>query len=317
MNKINIILSADNNYAPQCATMIVSILKNTKTNKNICFYILNDGLNDDNIQKICKLKNIKPFDIYFPKIDKDIIKKLPLNRNWISAATYYRLLITDLLPDDVHKCLYLDCDMVCLGDIEELYNFNIDNYYAGTVQDESDKIHHKRLNLSEKHLYFNAGVLLLNIDKLREIDFKNKCFEYFNQNSAIIKMQDQDILNGVFDGHCLNLPIIWNIGTPYFHKFTEQYKNLDIKTKQEIFKNPGIVHYTGRYKPWSEKMFHPFKNCFWKYLFQTPYKNYFWRYCIKQIPLFLYKKEKYSDSNGVIKKYKIFGIVVFKKLQLY
>ena len=303
VNDIEIALAIDDNYVTQCATTIASILMNTKS-KSISFHILNSGLSEYNKELLSSLKKIKTFNISFYKIASEDIKKLPLNRSWISVATYYRLLLPSILPNNVKKCIYLDCDIVCLDDIEQLWNYDISQYCLAAVEDEDGTHNYKRLKLSNGDFYFNAGVLVLNIAKIRETNFINRCIRYYTSNSSLIKMQDQDILNGIFDGECLKLPMRWNIGTPYYHNITPQCKHLNDSDKHDIYQNPGIVHFTGRCKPWLDSSFHPFKYAYWKYLSYTPLKKLYYIYLFKCLCSNIYRYQVYN--RGKMKTYKIY-----------
>ena len=313
MDNINIVLATDNNYAKYCAATIASILSNTSGNK-IVFYILNENLSQKNRKKITELKSLKDCSINFCKISPESIQNLPLNREWISRATYYRLLILDILPENIDKLIYLDCDVLVKRDIQELWDFDISKYLVGAVEDEESFENHKRLNLSEQHIYFNAGVLLINLAKLREFDFKNKCINYYNANKDKIIMQDQDILNGVFDGKCLNLPLCWNIGTSFYHKEIIPNKHYWSVNAEEAIKTPGIIHFTGKSKAWNYQTIHPYAEDFWVYLSLTSYKFEYLKHQICKFFKLIYSTKKIEGAYIQTEYYiKILGINIFSK----
>jgi lipopolysaccharide biosynthesis glycosyltransferase len=96
------------------------------------------------------------------------------------------LLITEILPNNVEKTIYLDCDIIVNKDISELWNIRVDNYLAGCV------------NLGNN--YFNSGEMLLNLYELRKFNFYNKWKKYIEDNLDKIDCYDQSILNAVI-GH--------------------------------------------------------------------------------------------------------------------
>lgn len=262
MNYIEVVLSSDDNYAKFCSTVIISILENT--NESIRFHIFDGGIKKYHKNKLLKLENKYNCKILFYPMDNLNFTNLPLNREWISIATYYRLFITEILPNDISKIIYLDSDIIVNKDIKELWNHDITGYIAGAIEDENSIPNHKRLGLSNNHIYFNAGVLVLNLSKLRNFNLKNKSFEYLKKNINKIRMQDQDILNGVLENNTLMLPLKFNTNTTIFYqayKNSHNYSDIDATRAQN---DNVIIHYTGSYKPWLHPEFEH-SEPFWKY----------------------------------------------------
>ena len=205
--EIPIFLAADNNYAPYVATTMASILKNTKSFIN--FYVLSDGISDENKQKIANEKKyFTNFSLKFIDLNQDKLKNLEqTNMGNISKSTYSRLFIPELdVSKNISKAIYLDVDIIVKKDISLLYNENLDQYIVGTVSD--DVYFEKKLILplkdifsikkkeynflknitSPKHIYFNAGMLLINMDKWRKEKITQKAIE------TVIKIKDKDLL---------------------------------------------------------------------------------------------------------------------------
>ena len=149
--------------------------------------------------------------------------------------------------------------------------------------------------------------MLLNLKRLREFDFFEQCVKYYDENKELIIAQDQDILNGVFDGKYLDLPLICNICTPLYHEITDLHKKLTPKQKKDIFENPGIVHFTYIYKPWIMSVKHPFKNNYWEYYSYTPFKADYYLYLLKKFFSGILYFEKYKRA----KKYKTTDVYLF------
>ena len=239
---------------------------------------------------------------------------LPLNREYISIATYYRLFLLDVLPQNIDKCIYLDCDMIVEDDIEKLWKYDITNYYAGVVEDESSIPNNSRLNLPLNNTYFNAGLLLLNLKKLRSINFKEKAFEYFYKNKDIIEFQDQDILNGLFANHCLLLPLRWNVNSSVYVKFKTHHKYTK-KEELEAAQEPAILHFTGLYKPWLTSSMHPLNSEYKKYLTYTKFNEDIKQYKIKDfLSNFFCIKRDWKDTKIYILRIRVFKNISIKKI---
>ena len=179
--------------------------------------------------------------------------------SYISLSTFYRLKLASLLPD-VEKVLYLDCDVVVNDDIEQLYNTDITDYYAAGVMDTAMKSSGWVPKLEKDNLYFNAGVLLFNLEKIRQDNIEQKFEAYTTENIDNIRVGDQQIINVVCQGKIKQLPSDWNVQSSNFINRSD-YTN-----------NPKIVHYVGKQKPWIFGSMNYWKNLYFDVLDKTPWK---------------------------------------------
>lgn len=310
---MNIVCSSDNNFVQHCCIMLTSVLKH---NTNVVVYLLTEELTDDNLNKIREEVVSKSGEFHLILVDGYIISQLPMPElselSHISSATYYRLLITYLLPKNIDKIIYLDCDIIVRKSIEDLWKTNIDNYALGAVyqiaEDTVEEI--KRLEYPLKYGYFNAGVLLINLDYWRKFKISDKLLSYLIDNYGVIKYHDQDALNSVLYKECLNISCKWNMMSVYFSKdiflikdvykgeIINEYKAYRNQLKLEM-KNPSVIHYVSKPKPWDPYSVHPFRKEYYKY---AKFSNSFNK--IKQ------PKKIYSDIYYSL--YKMFIINIYK-----
>ena len=265
--KIPIFLSSDDNYAPFVATTIASICNNTEA---FCeFYVLDSGISNENKNKICYLKNsFKNFSIEFINVKpEEEFKNINYCNagNYISISTYNRFLIPKVKPE-LEKVLYLDVDIVVLGDIAELYNQELEGYALGAIWDKSRALYNTEtktlVDLSENYKYFNAGILVIDVQKWKKENIIEKLFEIERKYQNKIRHADETLLNKYFDGSYKILNIKYN------------YTDFDTATnpQEEIV----IRHFATHIKPWQ---IHPdikTKLCpntqdFWKYAEMTPF----------------------------------------------
>ena len=96
-------------------------------------------------------------------------------------ATYYRCMFSAILPEEVDKVLYLDCDIVILGDISEYWNTDMSNYSVACVEDigSNEDERYDILKYDKSFSYFDAGVLLINLRYWREHKIDEQCEQYF------------------------------------------------------------------------------------------------------------------------------------------
>lgn len=258
-NLINICLSCDDNYSKYAGIVIASVLLNSKDNENFCFYILDGQISQENKDKIISLKSIKNFDIQFVHIDSRLFetyKKIDTH-SYITISTYYRLKLPSIIKN-LDKILYLDCDIIVNSSLSELYNTDIKDYYAAAVMDTSvnSSGYTPKLN---NNLYFNAGVLLFNLDKMRQDNIEEKFENYTVQNIRNIRVGDQEILNCVCQGHIKQLESHWNVQSSNF------------TNRSDYTTTPKIINYIGKQKPWLFGSMNYWKKLYFEVLQKTPW----------------------------------------------
>lgn len=259
---IRVCMSFDDNYLAPGLTTIVSLL--THTNSKVHFYILCD-IKLSNESRNIIVSNMKNKGIVeFIDIDSSLLQGLPLNREYISINTYYRLLIHKLIDSD--KVIYIDSDVIVSDDILYLWDFDISGAYIGGVLDEGGIMQSRRLSLGADSNYINAGVLVFNIKEIKQHfdDPLKRYLETYYLNRKLITLQDQDILNLAFKDKIKILPLKWNVNGRIFeaNELDFKYSKLEIK---EALSDLGIIHYTDRKKPWKFQATHPLKHLYWHY----------------------------------------------------
>ena len=261
LNKLNhlqinipIVLSADNKYEPYLYTTMVSILENQYKNTFYSFYVLvPSNFEKINENEILKLNNKYKCYIHFIYIKKTFAN-IRMFIPHISFPTYYRLLIGDILPKEIDKCIYLDVDLCIVKDLSDLFNIDMkDNYIAGVLSPKYyfyKEEHCKRLNLSSMIQYINAGMLLMNLKQIRMDNMTQKFIKLTEKNFA---SQDQDILNVACYGKILTLKPKYNLQVVRLFEKNNSYLR-DLYRKEEIIqakRSPYIIHFSAKKKPWN------------------------------------------------------------------
>lgn len=264
---MNIAFSTDDHYAPYLSVSILSILRNN-SDSEICFYILDFGISETNKEIIKDIVHTHNQKVNFILINKDDFSNFPMTINYISLATYARLNIAEYIPN-IEKLLYIDVDTLTNGSLKELWNTDISNHALAACKDffiEIDQPEYKTKIGLEKHSYFNAGVLLINMRQWRALNVLNMSLEWLEKYKEIIEYQDQDILNGIFKDKVKFINSRFNF-TPSECGYIKHRKNREIKL-------PAIIyHYTGPHKFWTEKCSH-LKANLGHTMFREIYKKY-------------------------------------------
>jgi lipopolysaccharide biosynthesis glycosyltransferase len=307
---IPVVFAINNNYVKQLSTVIISILKNTKS--DIEFNVLETDISDENKNILSGItKNINFIDM--KKVienskhngrgggGEDFEKYMSRRQNYkyVSIETYFRFFIPEIFTK-YDKVLYLDADILVLGDISKLYNEDISNEYAGVVYDlwihfslqEGQHLFEQPKTFSDyfqntlklknsPFKYFNAGVLLFNVAKMRQDNIVESLWSYTKENSPLY-FQDQDVLNVILEGHVKFLDIKWNV-LKDINIFDNILRDPALKKAVRSVK-PAIVHYVGENKPWLYKDFHyykyPYIKQWWNYYRKSPFfeKNQYYIY---------------------------------------
>lgn len=247
--EINICLACDDNYAKYAGVVIASILSNSPAEEILNFYILDGGITQENKEHINNLKRIKDCKINFIDIEESLFEdyKQVKTHRYITLATYYRLKLPTLLPD-ISKVIYFDCDFVINSSLKELFNMDMQNYPIAGVQDIKNKM--VRLNPT----YVNAGMLVFNIDKMKELDLENKFLEWTKNNIDCITCGDQEIINEVCKGQIKILPHYWNVQSSNF------------TNRSSYTKTPRCIHFVAKKKPWHFASYSYHRSYYFKYL---------------------------------------------------
>ncbi|MFB3166859.1 glycosyltransferase family 8 protein [Neobacillus sp. 179-C4.2 HS] len=257
METIQIVTTSNDNYAKPTAVMLTSLLENKKSNNPINIYIIGT-LSKNNKSKLNNSVKRFGLKINFFEIAPTLFENFKLTLHF-TQETYYRLIIPDLLDTNVHKTIYLDGDIILNEDITELWNINIEDYFLAAVN-EFNKKRHKALSIPTKGMYFNAGVMVINLDKWRENDISQVVIDYLKNNESIIQLADQDALNAVLHSKWLELDMKWNFTSGKLKRLIKNKKRG--RSRKTSFK-PAIIHFTGRNKPWNAG--HKLQNEYFRY----------------------------------------------------
>lgn len=263
--KLHYISSCDDNYAKHLGVLMTSIRCN-KGDEKIIHWILSNGISPRNTAALESIKT-SDYDVriidFILEANRSLEKTLETNPH-LSLAAYSRLFITDCLPPSIHKVLYLDCDMVCRTSLSDLYAIETGNSAVCGVEDILVKANTRRLGIDK---YVNSGVLLINLDKWRELDATSRFQEYILTNCKDknkMFYQDQDVINSALSGKIEYIDCKWNAQT-------SSYEGCELQN--QIGKTSAIVHFISDRKPWIKGSNSPFEEDYRLYLGKSPWSN--------------------------------------------
>lgn len=279
-NIIPIFFTIDDEYAKFACTAITSIIENASKDYKYKINIVHRGLSEENMTKLSNLSN-ENFDIEFKKMKDEIEKIAERDENtyarfdYFALSIYFRIFIADMFPE-YKKGLYLDSDIIVLGDISKLYNNDIQDNIIGACVDMSIQDVPEFFNYVENAVgidrtrYVNSGVLLMNLEKMREEKFSLKFMELMSTYYFETVAPDQDYINALCAEKICFLNQEWDVMP---------------MNKKEEYKEPKLIHYNLFKKPWCYDNIQ-YERYFWEYAKKTEYSNQIYDY-----------KKNYSDER--------------------
>lgn len=309
---LNIFFASNEDYIPFTATAIFSILENT--NEHIHFYILDENINVKSKDKLFKMKEMfNNVDLEFVSMKKYNLKQFPKMRHY-STSAFSRYFIPKLFPH-LDRALYLDSDIIVAGDIKALYYADLNNYPIGAILEDfyPENSEYLKENIYKSwnsgNQYFNSGVLLMDIQKLNEMNATDKLVNLTLKYRNKISTADQDIYNILFENNYKSLSYRFNFSPAHWSKLFKIKPNEAI----DVLENYLIIHYAST-KPWNDTniaLANKFweiaeKTLFYKRIKKINYKNNHKREVIKLfgfIPIFVvestldFKKSTYYLLN--------------------
>jgi lipopolysaccharide biosynthesis glycosyltransferase len=197
---------------------------------------------------------------------------LPLNPTaHYTIDTYSRLWVDLFFTKDVDRVLYLDGDIVVVGGIAELWNCDLEGNLLATVDIPGSDRGVTRLGMRHEDGYFNAGMLLIDLDQWRKTAARRRVLDYINANPDRI-LYDQDALNGCFHGCRKRLDYKWNTIWPFYGGSMKL--PLSDAEIERVRREARIIHFNGLSKPWNYLCDHPCRDEYTKYLKMTEWHDF-------------------------------------------
>ena len=282
-NNVPIIFSANDFYRPYLSVVLESIVENSNIKNNYDIIVMNKDITNASKKRLLKIVSNKDnFSLRFLNIGslEGRFKKLFL-RGHFTIETWFRLLMPETLPE-YKKVLYMDADLVVNNDVAKLYNTNIDGYLLGACHDADTaglyngyeptkkKYMDDILKIKKPYNYFQAGVLLFNLEEFRKQLSTNEMIEF--AASYDWELLDQDVLNYLAQDKVKFVDMAWNVMYDWLWIRRKEIISFAPKYLQdeydEAHSNPYVIHYAGPDKPWNDPSV-DYADLFWKYARNT------------------------------------------------
>lgn len=244
--KRHIALTFDDNFWAPAYAVMRSVCLFTHEREVLVFHLCHRTLTEAHRADIAAISDEFPVELRWHDLDRsdlftDIAARMPENKR-LSNIVYARLIIDRLVGNEAGRVLYLDCDMLVRDDVGWLFDLDLKGNSIAAVRDTigafitgGRDLRNNRDIFDPADCYFNAGMVLIDLEKWRDADILGRMEEAYATGVMQRIYYDQDLLNLIFRGHWLELPWRWN--------------TIDARHAHEGL-NPAILHYTGDNKPW-------------------------------------------------------------------
>lgn len=277
---MNVMILSNSAYLKHAYTLLYSLFFN-HPEESMDIYLPYEDITEKELAEFCSYVASFPGKKLYPLYVGDEFKQKVVVRNGLTAETYYRILGISLLPKDMERILYLDVDMIVKGSLKALYETDITNAPFAVCEDifgiingfhEANK---RRMNIPKEYSYFNAGVMVYNLNFLRKENAVEEMLRRIYKDYERYEYCDQDVMNEMYYDKLVyvgwdeyNCPPVWCYinkeklaeGVLEFADYNQirelsgkpevlmqKYQNVT----QQIYENAKIIHYPGNTKPWS------------------------------------------------------------------
>lgn len=264
---IHVVCGLDERYAPHLATLLLSIAARPSPTRAIVVHVLDDQIAAASKRAIERA--VPGLAIHwYPIVGHRALDLDPLLQ--ISRATFLRLLIDEVLPKDIHRLLYLDVDVIVEDRLDALWEADIGDAICAAVTDPGIDAgaFAAKFDLAMPGDYFNAGIMLFDMERTREADILGRALRLLLEDRARYEFADQDALNVVLWNRWHHLDPSWNFQRCFLYTGAAYAE----AKRQALVDGPRIIHFTESTKPWQRADTHPLAWLYLRRLLASPFR---------------------------------------------
>lgn len=269
---MNIVYSSSDSYSEICGISIVSLFENNRDVDDIKVFIVDNDISAVNKERLLNTANKYNRTIIFvEKVDLEKLANTSIYTGQWNIGTFFRLYLGSILPQEINRVIYIDCDTIIRHSLEDIYDMDLGECSVGGVDDCRSDLYRKDIGCEPGSVYINNGFMVIDLNKWRKERFEDKFTEFISDRKGDCTYMDQAPVNGTLVpiNHIYELPAKYNAQRIFFD-FT--YKQLISLRKpeyhlseedyNEAVNDPIIVHFTPTFltgtRPWQIKDKHKF-----------------------------------------------------------
>ena len=282
---MNIAYHSSDTFSSVLAVSMASIMENNKAMDDITFYVLEKQISEDNKHKLQELVTsygrtlvLIPMPNMQEEFDFPIAQ---VRKKWI-LDSYCRLFLGTILPKEVERVLYLDCDTLCDGDLNELWDLDLQGKYCAAVTDALGENYYALFKMNDTSRYCNSGMVLFDLKKWRDNAMEDVVARYVREHDGYVFFMEQSVMNIVLQDKIFILHPKYNVYTLISGLKYNELKLLrhckrfyTEKECDEAKADSRMIHLTNLFlikgRPWLAGNNHPYKDLYLQYRQKTPW----------------------------------------------
>lgn len=265
----HIAFCVDNNYCRAMGATIASIIANNP-GRHFTFHVLSVELSDEHQKRLQRLEQMYPVRTCLHLLDLASFSQFShfLGHSHYSLSIFTRLMIPDMLRGQTDRVLYLDADILCVGQLDEMIAMDLGDTVAVVVPDAPVTTRRRAAALELPHAeYFNSGVMLMNIEPWIAQDITAQTLDTLLHSKKELRFPDQDALNIVLNGRARYISPRWNYLYDLIHDLNVN------KTAMRPVGKAVFIHFAGAVKPWTDWSGHDARLMFRQYHALSPWSD--------------------------------------------
>ncbi|WP_105979911.1 glycosyltransferase family 8 protein [Staphylococcus simulans] len=253
--KVDILVTLNENYLKPLKVMLLS-LHDTNPHLSFKVWLVHEKITQSKLMQLEELLSSFNMELEEVKVPPNYFGNAKTVERY-PQEMYFRLACGELLPESVTKVLYLDPDILVINTIDDLWNLNLErNIFAAATHEGFTKfsqgMNNLRLGTKQGQVYFNSGVMLIDVEKARQEISMDDIFNFIEKNNQYLLLPDQDVMNSLYGDKIKEIPEeIWNYDTRqanmYYTKSVGEYDT------HWVAYHTVFLHFCGRPKPWDNK----------------------------------------------------------------
>jgi lipopolysaccharide biosynthesis glycosyltransferase len=252
VSRLHVSCAAVGEYVRHSAVTIHSVLEQSGSHDVSVHYLHGPGFPSGDAAALAGMVERHGGVIDFHEIGEERVRGLPVVDRF-TAAMWFRIFLPELLPE-TERVLYLDSDTIAVDSLEPLWATDLTGAWLGAVTNVFQPNHIWRpaeLGLAGPEVYFNSGVLLVNLDQMRADGRTEALVRCATERGEALEWPDQDALNLVLGERRVSLHPRWNCMNSVL-TFPSAVKTHGRRRVWQAKRRPGIRHFEGpnTNKPW-------------------------------------------------------------------
>lgn len=272
---MHVVCAVDSSYARHCSVMLRSLRQHHPVQR-LEVTLLHTGIDPAEAAKL--YGDVAPLldALSLVHVDPELLSPFPVDGH-ITPAAYLRLVLGDVLPSNLERVLYLDCDILVRRSLDALWELDLKGHVLAAVAAPNDPDNCRRLRLDPGQGYFNSGVLLIDLCRYRALQIREQAVAFVREFPERVRWHDQDVLNHLLCHRWLPIDHCWNATTPWWLQSGDALRpDVDLADPdRHLSFVPALIHFTGGgwYKPWNFLCRHPHRQAYRDLARQTPWRD--------------------------------------------